>query len=197
MRRLGNSKPSCAASDLSVRRLRASGAEIVPGRREDRGAGSLPTLSHRVYLGSDLLRGQPADCIPDGKAGDRRAAIRRVCLGDNELRGGTALGHPSLASENRSGFDHYRADLAHSPRRVADRAGGVEMGAEKIATRLRWLVIVNNLDVGIAVVPTKTKPPLIVDANAVLTLSVGSQGLQPVPGRALPVSQDHRTFHLP
>src|SRR6266853_115187 len=73
MRRLGNSKPSCAASDLSVRRLRASGAEIVPGRREDRGAGSLPTLSHRVYLGSDLLRGQPADCIPDGKAGDRWA----------------------------------------------------------------------------------------------------------------------------
>jgi hypothetical protein len=46
-------------------------------------------------------------------------------------------------------------------------------------------VIINNLDVvGIAVMPAKTEPPLIVDANAVLALSVGSQGLQPVSGRA-------------
>jgi hypothetical protein len=72
------------------------------------------------------------------------------------------------------------------------------MGAEKVATYRPWLVIVDNLNiVGIAVVPTKTEPPLIIDANAVLTLSVGGQGLQPVPGRACHVSQDHCTVQLP
>jgi hypothetical protein len=58
-------------------------------------------------------------------------------------------------------------------------------------------VIVDNLDiVSIAVVPTKTEPPLIIDANAVLTLSIGGQWLQPVPGRACQVSQDHCTIQL-
>jgi len=72
------------------------------------------------------------------------------------------------------------------------------MGAEEVATHRRWLVIVDNLDiVGIAVVPAKTEPPLVVDANAVLALSVGSQWLQPVPGRACHVSQDHCTVQLP
>jgi hypothetical protein len=28
-------------------------------------AGSFSALSHRVYLGGDLLRGQPQNCIPD------------------------------------------------------------------------------------------------------------------------------------
>ena len=72
------------------------------------------------------------------------------------------------------------------------------MGAEEVAIHRRRLVIVDNLDIiGIAVVPTKTEPPLVVDANAVLPLSVGSQGLQSIPGRACHVSQDHRTVQLP
>jgi hypothetical protein len=72
------------------------------------------------------------------------------------------------------------------------------MGAEKVVTQRRWLVIVDNLDiVGIAVMPKKTESPLVIDANAMLTLSVGSQWLQPVPGRACHVSQDHCTVQLP
>jgi hypothetical protein len=71
------------------------------------------------------------------------------------------------------------------------------VGAEEVVTHRGWLVIVDNLDiVGIAVVPTKTEPPLIIDANAVLTLSIGGQGFQPVPGRACQVSQDHCTVQL-
>jgi hypothetical protein len=72
------------------------------------------------------------------------------------------------------------------------------MGAEEVATRRRWLVIVDNLDiVGIAVVPTKTEPPLVIDANAVLAFSVGSQRFQSVSGRARHISQDHCTVQLP
>ena len=130
MPRVGNSEPSAAATDISVRCLRTSGAEVVPGRREDRGAGSLSALSHRVHLGSDLLHSQPADWIPDSKTGDRRAALRRVCLGDDELRGGAALSHPSLAAQNRSGINHYRADLAHGPSRITHCVGGEPVGAE-------------------------------------------------------------------
>lgn len=100
MRRLGNSEPSAAAADISVRSLRAAGTQVVPGRRENCGAGSPPALSHRVYLGSDLLCGQPADFIPNAEAGDRRIVIRGVCLADDELRCCAALGHPSLASQN-------------------------------------------------------------------------------------------------
>lgn len=72
------------------------------------------------------------------------------------------------------------------------------MGADEVASHRQWLVIVDNLDiVGIAVVPTKTEPPLVIDANAVLTLSVGSQLLQPVPGWTCHVSQDHCAVQLP
>jgi hypothetical protein len=53
-------------------------------------------------------------------------------------------------------------------------------------------VIINYLYVvGITVVPTKTESPLVVDANAVLALSVGSQEFQPVSGRARHIGQDH------
>ena len=115
---------------IAVGCFRAARTQVVPRRREDCGVGSLPALSHRVYLGGDLLCGQSADFIPNAKAGDRRIVIRRVCLGDDELRRGAAFGHPSVASQNRSGFDHYRADLAHSPRRIADCVGGEPLGAK-------------------------------------------------------------------
>jgi hypothetical protein len=59
-------------------------------------------------------------------------------------------------------------------------------------------VIVDNLNiVGIAVMPAKTETLLVIDANAVLALSVGSQWLQPVSGRACHVSQDDGTVQLP
>jgi len=64
------------------------------------------------------------------KAGDRRAALRRVCLGYDELRGGAAFGHPSLAAKNRYGVNHYGTDLAYSPCGIADRAGGKPLGAK-------------------------------------------------------------------
>jgi hypothetical protein len=45
-------------------------------------------------------------------------------------------------------------------------------------------VIVNDLDVvGISVPPTKADAPLIVDANAMLAVSVAVSPLQPVAGR--------------
>jgi hypothetical protein len=53
-------------------------------------------------------------------------------------------------------------------------------------------VIINYLHVvGITVVPTKTESQLVVDANAVLALSVDSQGFQPVSGRTRHIGQDH------
>ena len=55
---------------------------------------------HRIHLGCGLLRGQPADCVSNGKAGDRGIALWRICLGDDELRRGAAFGHPSLASQD-------------------------------------------------------------------------------------------------
>src|ERR1051325_3608759 len=127
---VGHSEPSAAAEDLSVRCVRASGSKVVPGRRGDCGARSLPALSYRVYLGRHLLHRQPADWISYSKAGDRRAALRRVCLGYDELRGGAAFGHPSLAAKNRYGVNHYGTDLAYSPCGIADRAGGKPLGAK-------------------------------------------------------------------
>jgi len=42
-------------------------------------------------------------------------------------------------------------------------------------------VIVDNLDiVRVSVLPSKADAPLVVDANAVLTLSVAAQGFEPV-----------------
>ena len=96
---MGNPKPFAAVQNLSVRRLRIAGAQVLPGRCEDRGAGPFPALSHRVYLGGDLLCGQPANFIPDAEAGDRGPALWRVRLGDDELRSGAAFGHPSLAAQ--------------------------------------------------------------------------------------------------
>ena len=42
-------------------------------------------------------------------------------------------------------------------------------------------MVVNNLDItGIALSPHKTNPPLIVNSNAVLPLSISTQGFQVV-----------------
>ncbi len=76
------------------------GPKAFQGGANDGGAGTLPAFSYRIHLGRDLLRGQPADCILDGKAGDRRIALWRVCLVDDELCSDSALGHTSLAAEN-------------------------------------------------------------------------------------------------
>ena len=126
---MGDSKPFAADENISIGCFWAAGAQVVSGRREDRGAGTLPALSHRVYLGGDLLCGQPADFVSNGKAGDCRIVLWRVCLGDDELRGNTALGHPSLAAQNRSGFNHYGTDLAYGPGRAADHAGCEPLGS--------------------------------------------------------------------
>jgi len=130
MYRVGDSEPSTAAADISVGCVRTAGAKGVPGRREDRGTRTLSALSYRVHLGVDLLRGQPPGWISDSKAGDRRIALWRVCLGDDELRRGTAFGHPSLAAQNRSRVDYYWADLAYSLGGTADCAGGEPLGSE-------------------------------------------------------------------
>src|ERR1043166_8218531 len=53
---------------------------------------SFPALSNRVYLGGILLRREPANCVSGCAAGDRRVVVRRARLGDDELRGGAALG---------------------------------------------------------------------------------------------------------
>ena len=97
---MGNTEPSAASANISVGCIRAAGAKVIPGRREDRSVGAVAAFSDRVYLGGDLLRGQPADLVSDGKAGDCRIALWRVCLGDDELRSRAALGHPSLAAQN-------------------------------------------------------------------------------------------------
>ena len=45
-------------------------------------------------------------------------------------------------------------------------------------------MIVGDLDIpGRAIAPYKAEPPLIVDANAVLALTIAAQSLQPVTGR--------------
>jgi hypothetical protein len=62
---------------------------------------------------------------------------------------------------------------------------------------MAWLVIVDNLDViGIAVMPTKTDPPLFVYANTVLAPAVSLHALQPVTGRAVQIVQDDRAIKL-
>src|SRR5262249_4120179 len=127
---MGDSEPSAADEDFPVGCFRAAGAEVVPGRREDCGTGAFPALFHCVLLGSRLLRSQPPGWISDGKAGDCRIAIRRVCVGDDELRGGAALGDSSLAPKDGSGLDHYWADPAYGPGRAADCAGGEPVGAK-------------------------------------------------------------------
>lgn len=187
---MGDSKSFAAAADISVRSFRGSGAKVISGRHEDRGAGALSALSHRVYLGGDLLCGQPADCISERKAGDRRITVWRVCLGDDELRCCAALGHPSLAATVRSSLNHYRAYRAYSTGGIADCIGGVEMGPEEVDTHRRSLVIVNNLNIiGITIVPSKTDSPLLIDADAVLPLAISLQCFQVVAGRAVEICQ--------
>src|SRR6185437_3569824 len=97
--RMGHSEPCTTEPDISVRGFRAAGGEVVSGRRQVGSAGLVPALSHCVYMGGDLLRGQPADCVSDRAAGYRRPDLRGVCLGDDELRGGSAFGHSSVATE--------------------------------------------------------------------------------------------------
>jgi hypothetical protein len=49
-------------------------------------------------------------------------------------------------------------------------------------------MIVYDLDiVGISVAPTKADPPLVIDPNAVLSLSITGQPLQPIAGRSAQV----------
>lgn len=60
------------------------------------------------------------------------------------------------------------------------------------------LVIVNDLDVvSIAIAPTEAQPPLVIDANAVLTLTVSLQGFEPIPWWAIHVVQDDGAVQLP
>jgi hypothetical protein len=45
-------------------------------------------------------------------------------------------------------------------------------------------VVVDDLDVpSLIIAPDKTDAPLVVDANAELTLAVAAQGFQPIAGR--------------
>ena len=47
-------------------------------------------------------------------------------------------------------------------------------------------MVVHDFNIkNISVLPTKTNPPLIVDADAVLSFAITLQGLQPVTGRDL------------
>ena len=129
---MGDSEPPAAAADFSVRCVRTPWTDVVPGRGEDRGSGTLPAFSDRVHLGSDLLLGQSTGHVPDSTAGDSRIALWRVCVGDDELRGGATFCHPSLAAEDGPSFHHYRADFAHDPGRIADCNGGEPLGAAEI-----------------------------------------------------------------
>jgi hypothetical protein len=53
-------------------------------------------------------------------------------------------------------------------------------------------MIINDLHVeGVSVGPSKTDAPLVVDANAVLTLSPSLQGLEPVRRRNCQIAQIH------
>src|SRR3990172_7326950 len=59
------------------------------------------------------------------------------------------------------------------------------------------LVIVRDFDVvGIAVLPPKTDPVLVVDANAVLPCAVAAEALQPIAGRDTQLSQAADSIEL-
>jgi len=59
-------------------------------------------------------------------------------------------------------------------------------------------VIVHDLYfVGVPLCPYKAQTPLIVDAHAVLPLSLSAQNLQPISGRCSKVSQLRRAIQLP
>ena len=58
-------------------------------------------------------------------------------------------------------------------------------------------VVINNFDlVGVSIAPHETDPPLIVDANAVLSLSISVQRLQTVTRRSSQISQLGCTIEL-
>jgi hypothetical protein len=70
----------------------------------------------------------------------------------------------------------------------------------RILLHLRYecSVVINNFDlVGVSIAPHETDPPLIVNANAVLTLSISVQRLQPVARRSGQVAQLRCAIELP
>jgi hypothetical protein len=58
-------------------------------------------------------------------------------------------------------------------------------------------VIVNNFHTkNLATLPAKTDPPLIIDADAVLTLPLALQRLQSIPGRDTKITETHGSMQI-
>jgi hypothetical protein len=71
------------------------------------------------------------------------------------------------------------------------------MGPVLASQRYERSVVINNFDlVGVSIAPHETDPPLIVDANAVLSLSISIQRLQTVTRRSSQISQLGCTVEL-
>src|SRR6266853_403608 len=126
-----HSKSLTADADISVGCGGVTGAEVISGRNFYSSTRAFSALLYCVQLGGNLLRRESKNIVHDGEPSHCWAAVRRIGVAGDELRGASAVGAASWA-EIRQSIDHHRADWSSVSGGAADSVGDAEMGACEI-----------------------------------------------------------------